>query len=246
MKYMGSKNRHAKELLPIILKHRKEGQWYVEPFVGGANMIDKVEGKRIGNDYHKELISMWNRLQSNWNPPEFISKEEHKDIRVNKVKYPPELVGWVGFNCSYSGVYFGGYAGKTNTKTGLIRDYQSEAIRNVKKQLLNLKGVLFLNKSYDKILLKKPCVIYCDPPYENTSGYKNESGFDHVKFWQWCRDMAEFGHHIFISEYNAPEDFTCVWEKKVNSQLSANGKSGGSKDSIEKLFIHQSQLWLIQ
>lgn len=36
MKYMGSKARHAKELLPIILANRKQGQWYVEPFVGGA------------------------------------------------------------------------------------------------------------------------------------------------------------------------------------------------------------------
>ena len=46
MKYMGSKARHAKELLPIILANRTEGQWYVEPFVGGANMIAKVEGLR--------------------------------------------------------------------------------------------------------------------------------------------------------------------------------------------------------
>lgn len=51
MKYMGSKARHAKELLPIILKDRKPGQWYVEPFVGGANMIDKVDGNRIGGGY---------------------------------------------------------------------------------------------------------------------------------------------------------------------------------------------------
>ena len=47
MKYMGSKARHAKEMLPIILKDRKEGQWYVEPFVGGCNMIDKVNGNRL-------------------------------------------------------------------------------------------------------------------------------------------------------------------------------------------------------
>ena len=45
MKYMGSKNRIAKHILPIILKDRKENQYYVEPFVGGANMIDKVQGQ---------------------------------------------------------------------------------------------------------------------------------------------------------------------------------------------------------
>ena len=32
MKYMGSKARFTKEILPIILKDRKPEQWYVEPF----------------------------------------------------------------------------------------------------------------------------------------------------------------------------------------------------------------------
>ena len=59
MKYMGSKARHAKEILPIILSTRKEDQWYVEPFVGGANVIDKVDGKRIGADINEPLIGMW-------------------------------------------------------------------------------------------------------------------------------------------------------------------------------------------
>ena len=63
MKYMGSKNRFAKELLPIILKDRKQNQYYVEPFVGCANMIDKVSGNRIGADANKYLIAMWKGLQ---------------------------------------------------------------------------------------------------------------------------------------------------------------------------------------
>nr|WP_319571429.1 DNA adenine methylase [uncultured Draconibacterium sp.] len=45
MKYMGSKNRIAKHILPIILKNRTN-ELYVEPFVGGANLIDKVDGER--------------------------------------------------------------------------------------------------------------------------------------------------------------------------------------------------------
>ena len=57
MKYMGSKARFAKDLLPIILKDRKEQQYYVEPFVGGCNIIDKVNGKRIASDSNKYLIA---------------------------------------------------------------------------------------------------------------------------------------------------------------------------------------------
>ncbi len=49
MKYLGSKNRIAKYILPIMLNNRHCRTW-VEPFVGGANTIDKVDGKRIGND----------------------------------------------------------------------------------------------------------------------------------------------------------------------------------------------------
>lgn len=239
---MGSKNRIAKELLPIILKDRKEGQWYVEPFVGGANMIDKVDGNRIGCDYHTELIELWKSLQNGWSPPVYISKEQHKDIRINKDLYPKELVGWVGFNCSYSGVYFGGFAGETKTKTGIIRNYQDEAIRNINKQLKSLKGVIFENKSYEDIVVPNNSIIYCDPPYENTSGYKNKTTFSHYQFWDKCREWVNAGHKVFISEYNAPDDFICIYEKKVNSSLSANGKSGSNKTSTEKLFIHKSQV----
>ena len=48
MKYMGSKARFAKEILPITLQGRKPNQYYVEPFVGGCNIMDKVKGNRIG------------------------------------------------------------------------------------------------------------------------------------------------------------------------------------------------------
>jgi len=35
---------------------------------------------------------------------------------------------------------------------------------------------------------------------------------------------------------NMPDDFICVWEKEVSSSLSANGKNGDNKKSIEKLY----------
>ena len=74
MKYMGSKNRIAKEILPIMLKERGQRTW-VEPFVGGANMIDKVSGNRIGADANKYLIAMWKGLQ----------KDIEKTINVLKI-----------------------------------------------------------------------------------------------------------------------------------------------------------------
>lgn len=63
MKYMGSKNRIAKHILPIMLEYKTDDMVWVEPFVGGANMIDKVKGQRIGADFNEYLIAMWKELQ---------------------------------------------------------------------------------------------------------------------------------------------------------------------------------------
>jgi len=35
MKYMGSKRRIAKYIIPIITKNLTPDRWYIEPFVGG-------------------------------------------------------------------------------------------------------------------------------------------------------------------------------------------------------------------
>lgn len=235
MKYMGSKNRFAKELLPIILKDRTHEQWYIEPMVGGANIIDKVDGNRLGSDFNEYLTEMWLALTSGWTPKEHYTKDEYIDIKNNKENYPKYLVGYVGINCSYSGKWFGGYAGITQTKGG-VRDYQIEAFKNVTKQLKNLRDVVFQYSDYKNLRIPKNSVIYCDPPYEGTTKYKDD--FNHTEFWEWCRTKAKEGHKVFVSEYNAPKDFKCVWEKQVKSSLSANGKIGGNKISTEKLFMY--------
>ncbi len=45
--------------------------------------------------------------------------------------------------------------------------------------------------------------------------------------------MKNKGHIIYISEYEAPNDFECIWEKQVNNTLN---KDTGEKKGIEKLF----------
>jgi len=236
MKYMGSKARIAKHILPIILKDRKPDQWYVEPFVGGGNIIDKVKGNRIGSDSNKYVSALLDYL-SKGNLPEEISKEKYLSIKSFKSDYPDWLVGYAGICCSYSGKWFGGFAGEVDTKGG-IRNYQKEALANIEKQSLNLVGVLFKGECYQDLDIPPNSIIYCDIPYAGTTKYKDD--FVYSVFWQWCRDKEAQGHIVFVSEYKAPEDFTCVWQQEVKSSLSANGKAGGNKVSIERLFIHES------
>jgi len=231
MQYMGSKNRLSKELLPIILKNRKENQVYVEPFCGGCNMIDKVEGKRIANDFNEYLIELWRALQKGWIPPTTVTKEEYTDIRLNKEKHPKELVCFVGLLCAFGGKWFGGYA-----KNSKGDNYADRGSRLIIKQVEKLKNVGFVNGSYDSFVIPNNSLLYCDPPYANTTKYKDD--FNHEKFWEWCREMTRQGHTVFISEYNAPADFECVFEKEVKTVLNKNSQDA---KRVEKLFTYKSE-----
>lgn len=229
MKYMGSKNRIAKYILPIILKDRKEGQWYVEPFVGGANLIDKVDGNRLGADTNMYLIRAIESIRDNLTElpkdnTEF-TEEMYKELR-NSEEYKHK--GYAGFALSYSGKWLGGWCRDGAGK----RDYVREAYRNAEKQSHNLQGLHLMTSDYQSLDIPDNSIIYCDPPYANTTKYK-DGDFNHELFFEWCREKAKQGHTVFISEYNAPDDFTCVWEKEVNSSLT---KDTGAKKATEKLF----------
>ena len=234
MKYMGSKNRISKYIVPILEKsyYDNECEIFIDACCGGCNLIDKINPNipRYANDYNEYLIEMWKGLQRGFIPKDYYTKEEYNNYKSLNQKH---IKGYVGFNCSYSGKWFGGFAGIVETKQG-IRNYQDEAKRNILKQIKLLKDVVFSNKSILDIKPNKKALIYCDIPYKNTTKYKDD--FNHEKFYEWCREMKKQGHTIFISEYNMPDDFICVWSKEINSSLSANGKIGGNKKSIEKLF----------
>lgn len=237
MKYMGSKARIAKHILPIILKDRKEGQWYVEPFVGGANMIDKVDGNRIGADINPYLIAILKHCeqQKSGELADTISEDEYNHIKNNKDKYSLVDVAHCGFNATFGAKWFGGYA-RPRKGTGYDRDVICGK-NSLVKQMPLLRGVRFVNTTYQALEIPAQSIIYCDPPYANTTKYKGD--FDHEKFWQWCREKCNEGHQVFVSEYNAPDDFVCVWQQELNVSVARNGKH---KKAIEKLFAHESQV----
>ena len=96
----------------------------------------------------------------------------------------------------------------------------------------------FKHGGYSEFTYPPNSIIYCDPPYANTTNYKGNNKFSHELFWEWVRDMTKVGHQVFISEYTAPEDFTCVYEKEVTSGLGAIAGSEVTKKATEKLFIY--------
>ena len=58
--------------------------------------------------------------------------------------------------------------------------------------------------------------------------------FDFDTFWQTMRQWSKH-NLVFISEYEAPKDFVCVWEKKMKTCFN----DGDRKKRTEKLFMYK-------
>lgn len=227
MKYMGSKSRIAKYIVPIIQQNIKDYNLttYAEPFVGGANIIDKIScERRIGCDKQKYLIALYQNLDKIQTLPDFITKEHYSSVREDYNDglgiFADWYIGAIGFLASYNGRFFdGGYAGLVNTKSGTVRNYYDEAKRNLEEQIPRLKNIEFRCGDYRKTCGDlENALIYCDPPYINTKHYEVGKNFNNEEFLNWCRKMSE-KNIILISGQSASDDFKCVWEKKLKRTI---------------------------
>lgn len=227
MKYMGSKNRISKHLKPIIESYLVDKKTYIEPFVGGANMIDKINfNNKIGSDLNGYVIELLKVAQNNIELiPDEITEEEYNKVKNDMESFEKWYVGLVGFCATFGAKWFGGYA--RDKKTG--RNIPAEGIKNLKKQAPNLKNITFKTCGYEDYKEVKDSVIYCDIPYSGTTKYKDS--FDRDKFINFLLELDE-SNVILVSEYEMPEDnFTKIWEKEVKVSISQ------TKKATEKLFI---------
>jgi len=232
---MGSKDRLAHKIVPILLSYKKSNEVFVDMFCGGLGITDKLNGPRIAVDANRYLIALWQQLQCGWVPPDYVSRESWQHIKNKKSEYPDYFVAWAGFCCSYAGRFFEGFAGITETKAG-IRNYQDEAKRNVLKQRELLANVQFITGDFECVKIPTNGFIYCDPPYAGTKGYG--TNFDTELFFDWAAFMSK-KHTVIISEYSAPIGFTEIGSFQVKSSISANGLAGDTRCAqtyTEKLF----------
>lgn len=243
MKYMGSKTKIAKEIVPIIQKYidKNNIECYIEPFCGGANVIDKVVCRtKIASDINKYLIALLKEADRIDILPNSVTKEHYAEVRKEyrerseNGKYEDWYIGAIGFLASYNGRFFdGGYAGIVKTKIGTVRNYYEEAKKNLLLQKDNLKGITFLNCDYRNWAEVKDTLIYCDPPYKNVKQYGENKEFKHEEFWEWCKKISE-KNIVIVSEQEAPEGFEIIWEKEVKRTID-NKKA---VKATEKLFVY--------
>lgn len=226
MQYLGGKSRIAKEIVEVMSAEREEGMTWVEPFMGSGKVISLVNGQRIGADVNHEMIALFKAIRGGWHPPTDVSKEFYYEVKNNQDKYSDHLKAFISIGCSFGAKRWGGFA-RNNRGFNFAQSCYNELIKL--KPLIQNIGIHSCD--YKDLAIPKRSLIYCDPPYRNTTGYGFE--FNHDEFDDWCRDRVKEGHYVFVSEYNMPEGFELAWSKEVNIFLS--NKSNNIKNT-EKLF----------
>ena len=156
--------------------------------------------------------------------PQDVSEELYKSL---KGANPSSITSWIRFECSFGSKFENGFA---KAKDG--KNYAGIGYRSALKQSPKIQNVDFICDSYENLDFEN-CLVYCDPPYQGTTGYKTGS-FDHDKFFEWCREQAK-KNVVFVSEYNAPEDFELVWQGEIKTNFASNRKKATHK-AVEKLF----------
>ena len=230
MQYMGGKSRISKQIAEILNLAIDKDTQFVSLFCGSCAIESKVQADvKILNDKHPYLIAMWQALQNGWTPPDVVTKEEYYHVKAN-MDENPALAGFVGFGCSFGGKWWGGYA---KDKRG--DDYCGQAKRGLLKDFPGVQSATFTCLDYHDVEIPDGAVVYCDPPYANTTGY-TVGQFDTNEFWDYMRQLSK-RCDVYISEESAPDDFECIWSKEKVRTLEKNDNVGRVK--VEKLFKYK-------
>ena len=241
MAYLGGKSTGFKHIIKILNDPKYDNMDYYELFCGYCHITRRIVNKKsiTINDYNGLLVCLLDGIKQNLSYP-YISRERYYELK-NK----HNVITWeraiAGFCYSYNGKLWGGYVlDNSNTpsykKTGKLMIYYKQRQNyydKLKKNQAFMSSKLNY-KSYDEF---NPvgALIYCDPPYRNTTKYnKNSVGeFDHDKFWDRVRELSKY-NDVYVSEYTAPDDFICVAELPKKSTVS-----GKRIPKIERLFKYR-------
>lgn len=227
MQYLGGKSKLAARLWAAMGEDVKEGMTFVEPFVGAFNMLPACPvrwGQALCSDADLSVISLLRAVQGGWDPPETLSEEEYKRIRAESNEQDP-LHGFAAFGCSFAAKKWGGYA------RGSSPNYARSARNGLLRKSAHMDAVRFAHARYSDLCVPAGSLVYCDPPYQETTGYGGS--FDHATFFAWCRETAKHSV-VYVSEFSAPDDFQEVWSLPRPVQCGSKPKK---HTRVDKLFL---------
>lgn len=242
MRYLGGKSKIAKQLVEQFDGYLEQCDGFIDLCCGSAKVIEMFV-RKYGDaprcagysydayDINEYLIALLSSVAGNaFEYPESFSltRDDYKRILSDDhVDDDKALSGFVGFGLSFGGKWKGG-----PVPLEAERDYIGETARTLQKQAPYLARVSFHCGSYADVEANGK-LIYADPPYADTTKYRIATDFDHEAFWQKMRELSR-DNIVLVSEYTAPDDFECVWEKEIRTDLRTGDKAASQR--IERLF----------
>lgn len=218
--YHGGKSRQAPFIVRALRVAAQGRTHYLEPFVGGANILVRTptSWRRTAADTSLDLILMWQALQDGWTPPAHITKDQYEEQRHAP---PSPLRGFTGYACSWGAKWWGGYG--THRKIDLAETNR----RWLLDHRSSLRGVDFQHADYTSHPVDAGTIVYCDPPYADTTGYRTD--FDTDKFWYTCEKWIHTGAAVLVSEYAAPAPWVPV---RTRSRYTAENRSSHTDEHL--------------
>ncbi len=233
MQYMGGKARIAKKLTEVMLSMTTERQTYLEPFMGGAWVLAQMAphfAAPAAGDVMPDVAMMWSAVQQGWVPPTEMSRERWYQL---KDESPSPERAFAGFGCSFGGKWFAGFARPDPRQHESTGGYAGAAARGIEKKRAAIQPVFIDHTDYRNWRPGPGTVVYCDPPYAGTTAYGGVGEFHPDEFWNVMRWWNYWGATVFVSEYQAPPDWRCVWQQDQRTSLKATDNQG---TVTEKLF----------
>jgi DNA adenine methylase len=245
VKYLGGKSRLGKRIAEII-RAEVGSRPFWDPFCGGlASARALIAGADASepcliSDVNPALIAMYQAVADGWPPPETLSREEYDRARTLPDSDP--LKAFAGFASSWGGKWFAGYAApedrvvRSGSRTGyrVVTNPADIGARAVRRDVLalRLRGAIFARLDFLEVA-PEPCplVIYCDPPYVETTGYAAVGAFDYDRFRSRVREWARFTP-VFVSEYTG----STGWERVAEFPRTTKGLHSGRVEKAETLF----------
>ena len=195
MRYHGGKSRTGKNISELLKELITNNSLigYCEPFCGACGVLSHMSSLNtidfLAGDINPSLICMWKSLQEGWVPDlSNVTRERFLELKGDGSSSAEK--GFIGHVVTYGGQYFKYFTESLTSDSRLSGSKRS--VISISSKMENVEFSCGGYNQYDHI---EGYLIFCDPPYEKTSYYFDESNrmrkFDSSSFWEWCAKMSK-------------------------------------------------------
>lgn len=219
MRYLGGKGKIGRRLADAILADMGVARFehVLELCAGGGNMTYRFADRAVhvtAVEAHVGLVALHRRVQEGWVPPTAVTRE---DFKAATDRTDP-LHAFISFGCSFSGIWQSGYletqpahVRTMNTRKGpvILRQAERSWSAQSSRVLVRARRANVTWVCGDALTCDVPAgvdVVYIDPPYEGTTGYRCVAPAPAGAWWRRAAQIAATSVPVYMSEASGPPD----------------------------------------